>query len=40
MNLHHARRPRLVAALHVLLTESAKLEQAFKANLRELGYGS
>ena len=31
--------PRLVAELHAQFTESAKLEQAIKANLRELGYG-
>ena len=39
MNLRHARKPRFVAAPHVLLAESAKLEQAIKANLRGLGYG-
>jgi type I restriction-modification system DNA methylase subunit len=31
--------PRLVAELHAQFTESAKLEQAIKANLRGLGYG-
>jgi type I restriction enzyme M protein len=31
--------PRLVAELHAQLAESAKLEQAIKANLRGLGYG-
>jgi type I restriction enzyme M protein len=31
--------PRLVAELHGQFAESAKLEQAIKANLRELGYG-
>jgi len=31
--------PRLVAELHVQFAESAKLEQAIKANLRGLGYG-
>ena len=30
--------PRLVAELHVQFAESAKLEQAIKANLRGLGY--
>ncbi len=31
--------PRLVAELHAQFAESAKLEQAIKANLRGLGYG-
>ena len=31
--------PRLVAVLHAQFAESAKLEQAIKANLRGLGYG-
>jgi type I restriction enzyme M protein len=31
--------PRLVAELHAQFDESAKLEQAIKANLRGLGYG-
>ncbi len=31
--------PRLVAELHAQFGESAKLEQAIKANLRGLGYG-
>jgi type I restriction enzyme M protein len=31
--------PRLVAELHTQFAESAKLEQAIKANLRGLGYG-
>jgi type I restriction enzyme M protein len=31
--------PRLVAELHSQFAESAKLEQAIKANLRGLGYG-
>ncbi len=39
MNLRHARKARLVVALHVPLAESAKREQAIKANLRGLGYG-
>ena len=30
--------PRLVAELHAQFTESAKLEQAIKANLKGLGY--
>jgi type I restriction enzyme M protein len=32
--------PRLVAELHAQFDESAKLEQAIKANLRGLGYGA
>jgi type I restriction enzyme M protein len=32
--------PRLVAELHAQFAESAKLEQAIKANLRRLGYGA
>ena len=32
--------PRLVAELHAQFAESAKLEQAIKANLRGLGYGA
>ncbi len=32
--------PRLVPELHAQFAESAKLEQAIKANLRGLGYGS
>ncbi|MGH7995019.1 MAG: SAM-dependent DNA methyltransferase, partial [Opitutaceae bacterium] len=31
--------PRLVAELHAQFTESEKLEQAIKTNLRGLGYG-
>ena len=31
--------PRLIAELHAQFAESAKLEQAIKANLRGLGYG-
>ena len=31
--------PRLVAELQTLFDESAKLEQAIKANLRGLGFG-
>jgi type I restriction enzyme M protein len=31
--------PRLVAELHAQFAESAKLEQAIKANLKGLGYG-
>jgi hypothetical protein len=31
--------PRLVAELHAQFAESAKLEQAIKANLRGPGYG-
>ena len=31
--------PRLVAELHAQFAEAAILEQAIKANLRELGYG-
>ena len=31
--------PRLVGELHAQFAESAKLEQAIKANLRGLGYG-
>ena len=31
--------PRRVAQLHAQFAESAKLEQAIKANLRGLGYG-
>ena len=31
--------PGLVAELHAQFAESAKLEQAIKANLRGLGYG-
>jgi type I restriction enzyme M protein len=31
--------PRLIAELHAQFAESAKLEEAIKANLRELGYG-
>ena len=31
--------PRLVTELHAQFAESAKLEQAIKANLRGLGYG-
>ena len=31
--------PRRVAERHAQLAESAKLEQAIKANLRGLGYG-
>ena len=31
--------PRLVAELNVQFAESAKLEQAIKANLKGLGYG-
>ncbi|MBC7365219.1 MAG: SAM-dependent DNA methyltransferase [Undibacterium sp.] len=34
-----AKMPRLVAELHAQFAESAKLEQAIKANLRGLGYG-
>ena len=37
--LPHHTMPRLVAELHAQFTESAKLEQAIKANLRGLGYG-
>ena len=33
------RTPRLVAELHAQFAESAKLEQAIKANIRGLGYG-
>ena len=33
-------RPRLVAELHAQFAESAKLEQAIKANLEGLGYGN
>jgi hypothetical protein len=35
----HGEMPRLVAELHAQFAESAKLEQAIKANLRRLGYG-
>ena len=31
--------PRLVAERHAQFAESGKLKQAFKANLKELGYG-
>ena len=31
--------PRLVAELHAQFEESAKLEEAIKANLKGLGYG-
>ncbi len=31
--------PRLVAELEAQVTESAKLEEAIRANLRGLGYG-
>ena len=34
-----AKMPRLVAELHAQFAESAKLEQAIKANLKGLGYG-
>ena len=34
-----AKMPCLVAELHAKVAESAKLEQAIKANLRGLGYG-
>ena len=37
LNLHAM--PRLVAELHAQFAESAKLEQAIKANQRGLGYG-
>ena len=33
------KKPRLVSELHAQFPESAKLEQAIKANLRGLGYG-
>jgi type I restriction enzyme M protein len=33
------KRPILVAELHAQFAESAKREQAIKANLRGLGYG-
>lgn len=37
--LHHAEKmPRLVAELHTQFSESAKLEQAIKANLKRLGF--
>ena len=31
--------PRLIKELHAQFAESAKLEQAIKANLKGLGYG-
>jgi cell division protein FtsB len=39
MNHHEKKMPRLVAELHAQFAESAKLEQAIKANLRGLDYG-
>ena len=39
MNIVEEKMPRLVAELHTQFAESAKLEQAIKANLRGLGYG-
>ena len=39
MRHHKAKMPRLVAELRQQFAESAKLEQAIKANLRGLGYG-
>ena len=39
MRQREEKKPRLVAEPHAQFTESAKLEQAIKANLRGLGYG-
>lgn len=39
MNRILRNRPRIVGELHALFSESAKLEQAIKASLREVGYG-
>ena len=39
MNSFKEKMPRLVAELDAQFSESAKLEQAIKANLRGLGYG-
>lgn len=39
MSVYAHKMPRLVAELQAQFVESAKLEQAIKANLRELGYG-
>jgi type I restriction enzyme M protein len=39
MNPFEEKMRSLVAELHAQFTESAKLEQAIKANLRGLGYG-
>lgn len=39
MNDIKEKMPRLVAELHAQFPESAKLEQAIKANLRGVGYG-
>ena len=39
MNDFEEKMPRLVAELRQQFAESAKLEQAIKANLRGLGYG-
>jgi hypothetical protein len=39
MKTHTTNVPRLVAELHAQFAESAKLEQAIKANVCELCYG-
>ena len=39
MRQREEKKPRLVAELHGQFAESAKREQAIKANLRGLGYG-
>ena len=39
MTSHKEKMPCLVPELHAQFAESAKLEQAIKANLRGLGYG-
>jgi type I restriction enzyme M protein len=39
MKIIEEKKPRLVAELHAQFTESAKREQAIKANRRGLGYG-
>ena len=39
MRQREEKKPRLVAERHAQFAESAKREQAIKANLRGLGYG-
>ncbi len=39
MKINPCKMPRLVAELGTQFAESARLEQAIKANLRGLGYG-
>ena len=38
MNIVGEKMPRLLAELHTQFAESAKLEEAIKANLKGLGY--